>query len=230
MSPIQPGRHGFTLLELLLAMTVFAAVAAIVLPTVGSLLTDRRLTRGADQIRAELIRTRVRAMREGRVFLLKGRQDAGRFTIESMSSAADGTEAIDQTGSQSSLINGADQTIGAIAGINPTESFSRVVELPETVLLASIATSPVGGAGSVERALMLQPVDTANVASSFAPAAGTDGLDLATEGGAELTPIYFYPNGNTSNAAITITHAESGSLIVTLRGLTGDADVVEVSP
>ena len=102
-------RSAFTLLELLLTLSVLAAIAAVAIPQIGTLLGDRRVVRAADQLRIEMTGLRVEAMRGGRVMMLQCLLDEGQFRMRSFYSLADATEAIDQTGSQSTLLNGADQ-------------------------------------------------------------------------------------------------------------------------
>lgn len=201
-------------------MAVFAAIAAVVIPTAGTLLSDQRLTRATDQLRAELIRLRVRAMREGRVMVLRGNQGGNALEIAPMFTSSDATEAIDQTGSQSSLLSGSDQTIGTSIDNSSVTATNRTIELPLAVSLDAIVTAPISG--GVELATMLQPLDVtlADVGRST-----EEVVDMGT--GAPLTEIYFYPNGTTSNAVIALSHPEAGSAQVWLRGLTGDATVEE---
>ncbi|NND97551.1 MAG: prepilin-type N-terminal cleavage/methylation domain-containing protein, partial [Pirellulaceae bacterium] len=59
--------NAFTLLELLLAIAIVAALSAVAIPQIGMMLGDRRLVRAADQLRIEITERRVEAMREGRV-------------------------------------------------------------------------------------------------------------------------------------------------------------------
>ncbi|MEM6365289.1 MAG: prepilin-type N-terminal cleavage/methylation domain-containing protein [Planctomycetota bacterium] len=216
-------RNAFTLLELLLAMAVFAVMAAVVLPAAGSLLADRRLTRAADQLRAEMIRTRVSAMRQGRVMVLKTDQGTGKISIEPIFSASDATETLDQTGAQTSLLAGADQAIATLnTGVETAPG--RIIELPDEVFVDAIATSPVGGRNSVEAASLIQPSDVA-VTMQSSQAAAVQSNDQSFQPSSPLAPIYFYPNGSTSNAIITLSHEQAGTASLRLRGLTGDATI-----
>ncbi|SMP63340.1 prepilin-type N-terminal cleavage/methylation domain-containing protein [Neorhodopirellula lusitana] len=199
---------GFTIIELLLAMTIFAAAAALVLPTIGGLLTDRRLVRATDQVRAEMIRLRVYAMRNGRVMKLSTESAENLLTITPVFSAADALQANDQSGGQASLLSDADQTTGAIStnSMNAEEE-GWTIELPEGVQVSSIVTSAVGGSGSIE------------AASLTTEATGTD-TSNTTSGS-----VYFYPTGQTSNAILTVSDSLSPDVFVLLRGLTGSVEV-----
>lgn len=211
---------GFTLLELLLSMAVFASMAAIIIPAAGTLLSDRRLTRGTDQLRAEIIRLRVRSMREGRVMVMRANEGSGLMTVTPLFTSADATESMDQTGSQAALLSGAEQAIGSAAAPSGMTATSRTIELPVAVQVVSISTSPVGG--SVEVASMLQPTDLPMEAAASSP----EGVAESDSVGQPLPEIYFYPNGTTSNAVLVLSHPEAGTAQVRLRGLTGDATVV----
>ncbi|PHQ35626.1 prepilin-type N-terminal cleavage/methylation domain-containing protein [Rhodopirellula bahusiensis] len=223
----------FTLLELLLAMAVFAAIAAVVIPTAGALLSDRRLVRGTDQLAAEMTRLRVRAMRDGRVMVLRpaeanfvdaeGASQSNAWIVSPLGSAADGTQAADQSGSQSSLLSGASQTLDA-STVTPVEADARVIQMPEGVTITTVLTSPVGGQGSTEAATLL--INATESTTATVP--DTDG-EVVLTASSDFPPIYFYPTGQTSNARITLSHIEVGSAAVLLRGLTGDTSV-EVSP
>jgi prepilin-type N-terminal cleavage/methylation domain-containing protein len=223
----------FTLLELLLAMAVFAAIAAVVIPTAGALLSDRRLVRGTDQLAAEMTRLRVRAMRDGRVMVLRpaepnfvdasGVNQSNAWIVSPLNSSADAVQATDQTGSQSSLLSGASQTLDATA-VAPVQADARVIQMPEGVTITSVLTSPVGGQSSTEAATLL--INAAESTTATVP--GTDGEVVLTASN-DFPPVYFYPTGQTSNARITLSHMEAGSGAVLLRGLTGDTSV-EVTP
>lgn len=209
---------GFTLLELLLAMVIAAAAAAMVIPVVGSLLGDRELIRAGDQIRAELARLRVHAIREGRVMTLQTNPNSGELIIAPKFSAADANESSDSPAGPSALLSGADQAMGVAAPTLASTSGGWTFSLPENVVVQSVVTSPVGGSHSLEAALLSTPATVD---------AGGGGAPTGT-----LPVVYFYPTGQTSNAIITIgsrTDGDSGSsnapgyvVRVQVRGLTGD--------
>lgn len=104
-----PRRPAFTLLELLLTISVLAAIAAVAIPQAGLLLGDQRLVRAGNQLQVEMTRLRVDSMREGRVMMIEAMLEGNTIRIKPFYSIADSTEAFDQTGSQSSLLSGAEQ-------------------------------------------------------------------------------------------------------------------------
>ncbi len=209
---------GFTLLELLLALVVAAAIGAMVIPIAGTMLGDRRLIRAGDQVRAELTRLRVHAMREGQVMTLQSNPNSGELTIAPKFTAADANQSSDSPTATSALLSGAKQAMGTAAPtVAPTGS-GWTLDLPENVVVRSVVTSPVGGTNSIEAAALSTPVPV--------DAAGK-GAQLGT-----LPVIYFYPTGQTSNAIITIGNRSDGDsgnsgadanvVRVQVRGLTGD--------
>jgi len=205
---------GFTLLELILAMAVFAGAAAMVMPTIGGLLADRRIVRAADQVRAEMIRLRVHAMRHGRVMKLENvdNEDPSvgkQLKVTSVFSATDSINAMESSGAQSSLLSGADQTVGAVGtAMTTVGEESWAIELPVGVSVKAVVTSPAGGSASIEAAAL--------TTSDSGAATGTPST---------MPAVYFYPTGQTSNAIITLTDEASPDQYVQIRGLTGDVTI-----
>ena len=65
-----PVRAGYTLMEMLVVLTIIVIAAAIAVPVIRSMLTDGRVAAAGDQVRAQLAETRARAMDEGRPWRL----------------------------------------------------------------------------------------------------------------------------------------------------------------
>jgi hypothetical protein len=168
------------------------------------LLGDRRVVRAGDQLRVEMTRLRVDAMREGRVMMMEGMIEGSSFRIKPFFSVADSTEALDQTGSQSSLLTGASQ--GVVVAINQDLSAEQTIELPEDVRVVSVGVVSAARATEIEQ------------------------LTLQNQGQGWSRPILFYPDGSTSTAAITLSHESVGRVVVKIRGITGDVTVSEVLP
>ena len=196
-------RLAFTLLELLLTLAVLAAITAVSIPHVGSLLGDRRLVRAGDQVQIEMNRLRVDAMRQGRVMMIEALTGGNSIRVKPFHSVTDATEAIDQTGSQSGLLAGATQGSIAAPATNQPE---RLIELPAEVTIASVGVVSAARAAEIEQA------------------------SLADQSAGWSRPVLFYPDGSTSTAAIVLRHRTMGQLTVKLRGITGQATVSQVMP
>ncbi len=72
-------RCGYTLSEVLLVLGIIAGVAALAQPALRSSLGDSRLRSAARQLRAELAKTRLRAMQSGTAQRFRYQVDCNRF-------------------------------------------------------------------------------------------------------------------------------------------------------
>ncbi|WP_436715023.1 prepilin-type N-terminal cleavage/methylation domain-containing protein [Roseiconus lacunae] len=197
-------RRGFTLLELLLVLAIMSVLASVALPQIAWLLGDRRVVRGAKIVREELMLARVDAMREGRIMMLDGMLEGGSIRVRPYVSLTDSVNAVDQTGSQSAMLNGADQ--GQQVTLVQDPSDNREVTLPEDVTVQSVAVV------ATARALEVQQANLSNQAEGYSQ------------------PVLFYPDGTTSTAAITLAHPVHGQITVRLRGITGDVTISDIGP
>jgi type II secretory pathway pseudopilin PulG len=194
----------FTLLELLLSLAVLAALTAVAIPQVGLLAGDRRLVRGGDLLRVEMTRLRVDAMREGRVLMLEGLLEGNSFRARPYYSASDATEALDQTGTQTSLLTGASEGVVTILE-QPSES-QESIDLPEDITVEAV------GVVSAARSMEIEQLTESDRSEGWS------------------RPILFYPDGSTSTAVVTLSNPKLGRIVVRLRGITGDVTVSEVLP
>ncbi len=197
-------RTAFTLLELLLTLSVLAAIASVVIPQVGLLMGDRRLVRAAEQFRVEMTRGRVDAMRQGRVLMLQGMVEGSSLRIKPYFSTSDSTEAIDQTGSQSGLLTGASQ--GTVVTLEVDDQAEELVELPEGITVVSVGVVSAARGSQIEQ------------------------MTLGDQSEGWSRPVLFYPDGSTSTASIVLSAGEVGRIVVKLRGITGDVTISEVLP
>ncbi|TWU07684.1 pilus assembly FimT family protein [Stieleria varia] len=190
---------GFTLLELLLVISLIAVLGSIAIPTFAMLLGDRRLVRAANEMSEEMMRLRLRAMREGRTMILDGELEQGVIRIRPFQSLADSIEAYDQTGSQSAMLTGADQA--TVTALQPDAVADREIQLPDEVVLQNIAVVSAARAAAIEQ------------------------QTVSDQTGGFSRPILFYPDGTTSTAALTLKHATDGTITIKMRGITGDVTV-----
>ncbi len=195
-------RGAFTLLEMLLVLAILSVLASIAIPQVAWILGDRRLVRGAKLIREELMLARIDSMRQGRILMVDAMLESNTLRVQPYFSIADSVNAIDQTGTQSAMLTGAEQ--GQFVPVTQDETQIRQLELPIDVVVQSV------GVVSAARAMEIQQATMSNQAEGYSQ------------------PILFYPDGTTSTAAITLAHPTHGQVTVKLRGITGDVTIGEV--
>jgi len=202
-------------------MAVFAAASAVVIPLAAGLLSDRELVRAGDQVRGELTRLRVHAVREGRVMTLQCNPESGELRVVPMFSSNDAIESAGGSGAPSALLSGADQAMGVIVPTDDASAEGWTIELPEGIVVRGVVSSAVGGASAVEASLLNRstPMDSG----------ATDGESSTDESfTGELPMVYFYPTGQTSNAIITFGNAAASMSAERRAGLSEDANVVRV--
>src|SRR6185437_3581200 len=93
MASTRHRRSAFTLLELLLALSVLVAVAAITWPALERPLASQRLRRAAEQVRTQWIKARTKAISTGETYSFRYEPDTARFRVESQSQEASLLEA-----------------------------------------------------------------------------------------------------------------------------------------
>ncbi|TWT83930.1 hypothetical protein CA13_54040 [Planctomycetes bacterium CA13] len=202
-------RIAFTLLELLLTLAIFAAMTAVIIPKLAPLLGEQNLVRAAEQLRIEMTRMRIEAMRGGQVMIVQGEIGTSTLQVKPYISASDAIETVGGSNSQSGLLTGADQA-AVVAMPFESEVEEKTIDLPEEVTIESIVV--VSSARSFQ---MGQETGSGQMT-----------LDPTI---ASTSPILFYADGTTSTAAVTLTHPTSGRVTVKLRGITGESTIGEVS-
>ncbi|MFO0903634.1 MAG: prepilin-type N-terminal cleavage/methylation domain-containing protein [Pirellulales bacterium] len=96
--PIADGaRRGFTLLELMLVLALMVVIAAIAWPSIKGTFASQRLRKAAEQLRAELGKTRVRAMRTGTIQTFRFQVGMGNFSSETWTASVEDVNASNAT-------------------------------------------------------------------------------------------------------------------------------------
>jgi len=85
-------RHAFTLVEILLTLSIIVALAALAWPALEWTLTRQRLLKAADQIRAEWCGARVDAMESGQNYVFRYMPQGDQFQIRPQVTEVTGEE------------------------------------------------------------------------------------------------------------------------------------------
>jgi Tfp pilus assembly protein FimT len=164
------------MLEMILVLALLVAVGAMVLPAMQGPMSDQRLRKAADLIRAQWTRARVRAMQSGQVHVFRYDVASDRYLVElwqgEFETDASAMAAQHQQSPWTSETDDSDQPLG-IDG----------QQLPSGI------TFFTGETTLDRRALQIGEMSSGN---------GTD------DGGPP--PIVFYPDGTTTDARIVLTN------------------------
>ncbi len=192
-------RAGFTLMEVVLVLAIMAIIAATAWPGMQRLYAGRRVSAAADQVRSAWCQARVEAMRSGHTYAFRYELGGERFRTELQPDADASTSANGGTGNQAA--GGAASATAAGDASHPAEDRT----LPEGVRFSAAAAS--------------DPAAGSNPGAAPQPSAGAaDGWSA---------PVFFYPDGTTSDVQLVLTGQRSCAIRVTLRGMTGTVTVAD---
>ncbi len=203
-------------MEILLVLALLVAVAAVSLPVLRGPMENQRLRASGDIVRVEWSRARVKAMETGRTYVFQHQPEVGAFRIEPWYLDDDYLESSDVNlaGGAGGGINGlqVNQALASGSGVNTASTTSTTAtsttelgELPEGVVF-------VGGESELD--------DRSAFLSLTAMPDEEDALWSA--------PIFFYPDGTSSTSRILLRNGRGRYLMVSLRGLTGVAQVSDL--
>jgi type II secretory pathway pseudopilin PulG len=197
---------GFSLVEVLLTLGLLAAVAALAWPEVRRQFDNYRLRTASDMIRTEWCLARIEAIRTGCVYTFRRSGDGNHFSTQRESDDMT-APAAPQAQSQSQWQSPSPSTPSYAAPQAAAAAAPQSVEktLPEGVEFMMIETAPDAAAGA--EALEGSP-------------------DAVSPDWSE--PIFFYPDGTTSDAQLTLKNDQGRSVQMDLHGLTGTVDVGDI--
>jgi prepilin-type N-terminal cleavage/methylation domain-containing protein len=185
-------RDAFTLMELLLVLALMVAIAAIAWPALRGSFDTQRLGKAADQLRAAFGKTRVRAMRTGAIHVFRFQPGRAGYGSETWTASAE-------------EVVSAVTAAGGVASGQATPTMTA----PST---SSTDTLPDGVV------FHLAEVTVDARAANLLGAGGQGGDGETAEWS---SPIFFYPDGTTSNTHVVLANERGQAIVVTLRGLTG---------
>lgn len=189
-------RGAFTLLELVLALAVMAAILGLAFPVLMRFSAEHTLKENVEAVRARLARTRLSAMNSGLTWQFRYEPNGRRCLVlpqqRPLSSPDSGDAAVDGN----------------------TEAIAELLELAEGL---RFLPSPPGPA-----ALTSQSTTTERLAEDWLTAFGAP-ASLAEVGWAGA--ILFMPDGTAQDASLVVVDDDGRYQVLSVRGLTAAATV-----
>lgn len=245
-------RIGFTLFEVLVVLVILVMIAALGVPALRGTLAQQQLKYAADQVRGEWLDTRVRALEEGQIFCMRGEIGGSTLIIDRVLDAHftaglssrkttrrfeannqyDPFESGGFTGDVQDFILRDPHSITERGG-------AVIIKLPGRVTIADVIAvseersafylglSDPGGetmshASDIEMEMFgIEAIVTGEIRLGETPSAENNM--------AWSTPIFFYPDGSTSTAAILLKNEAGRCIEVRLRGLTGTGTATRIT-
>lgn len=194
-------RRGFTLMELLLTLSLLVVLTLLAWPLLQEPLASRRLLAAADAIRTQWTLARVEAMHSGRTRVFRYAVNGSCFSTERQDADP------------------------ALAGLAAADDLPP--DVPEDLIASEESAAPQQ---SVEKTLPEGVQFSVQELSADMP---TPPADMAAEPGQAAArdlpeSIFFYADGTTSDARLTLRDSRGRTVTLTLRGLTGTVAVSEV--
>ena len=239
---------GFTLFEVVLVLAIFILLAALGIPMMWTTLAQQRLKHSATQIRGEWVETRVRAMDEGHIFAMRAKIGGSTIVISQILDAhfTAGLSSRQTTGRFDANNQRDPFEKGGFTGdaydfiLRDPESAIKgdsaiVIELPDTVTVAdvivvieeraafylglTVPSETTGIMDGSEEYYAIEELMTGDI--RYGETSGADGL--------WSSPIFFYPDGSTTTAAMLLKNESGRCIEVRLRGLTGTTTVTDIT-
>ncbi len=206
LSPLRVSaqRGGFTLVELLVVLTILGLLIGMSWPSVTRLMGRTRVKEAAKYVRTELGETRLKAIETGTPQIFRFQPGTGFFEVRPKEEETAGPAVL-----KSALEQLSDDAVDSesITGAEGEGEQAYERYLPDGMLFAG--------------------QEVARQPEAEEPTQGLVGLSTAQMNEQQnwSEPIVFFPNGRTSNARIRVTDGERYAVDVSLRGLTGTVRV-----
>jgi len=239
----------FTLVEVMLVLVIMLVLAGLSLPLLSNVLVQYRLKKSADIVRAEWIRLRIQAMEEGQILCFRTLIGGNRILVDRVldvhftaslrtddsyfqrrSGDLAGTPGYyeEDTFYSSGFSGSEEDFILRDPSQASSETGARFLELPEGVFFADTLAVPDERAayylgftvGEDENGTVQDPV--ANRDTRY-------GETKARDGTLWSAPVFFFPDGTTSTAAVLLKNQSNRCLEVRLRGLTGTTSIGSIT-
>lgn len=201
-------RRGFTLLELLLVLTILAVLAGFAVPTFESMVSSRRIQNSIEKLQNELLEARVEAMKTGQAQVFRATIHGNSYSITPWLS---GNEEIDAA---------AGATVMTAGGVVETERTS-------TGAVAASSGVDSDSLRALETDVMFLSIDTlvdsrnALEIQKSGEIAPMPGAPAASASGSTSSPLLLYPDGTSTTAQVILADVYGRRWAIQLRGVTG---------
>lgn len=199
-------RSGFTLLELLLVLTIMAVVGSIAIPSLDKLLERQRLRGAADEMRLAWESARLKSMRTGQAQVFQCNIGANSFTVSPLILHDD----------EANLGDGGTVMSGGVALQTSSTEFG----------MSAAAAEPTGKEQTIDEELQFASCIVSGDlrASAVAQSGESAQINLQTV----QQSVIFYPDGTTSTAELKIQNQRGDTVGVQIRGLTGHTRLLDL--
>jgi prepilin-type N-terminal cleavage/methylation domain-containing protein len=224
---------GYTLTEVMIVLALLAAIAGTSWPALMRPWSRNLVQQAAQEFTEQLIDARIQSIEHSQVYVLRWRPGTGRFelTEQSLKTAANDPSDVSTTGLS---LEQPEVTRQSIAGRDESDRADGQVDSGKTDQPGSTGQDLLHGVAF--KAANRQP-STSGAGAGFESTAdiGPDpsigepvsGTGTATDWS---TPVWFFPDGSTSNGRWTLVSADGYETDVFLRGFTGAVSVGPVRP
>lgn len=214
-------RTGLTLVELVLVISLLVIATALTAPAMHNAFASVRLKRAGDQVLAAWARARAEAIETGAVWQCRFRPETNVLCIEPWSAVDAASSAPTTPGGRTGASAARSSTSGSTSSRSAGASAAAG---PRNATFKSGAAGSATDAAGVERQLgegLKCYRGERGVDDPLRPDVASESL---TSTGSEWSEaILFFPDGSTSDAALTLALEDRLFLRLHLRGLTGVA-------
>jgi Tfp pilus assembly protein FimT len=200
-----------TLLEILLTLCLLVILASLTWPALGRPMATQRLRAAVDQVRTEWVHARVKAMSSGQPHTFRYTLDGDSYLLEAEANEDDVSET-----TSANPTNTAGQDSGDSA-----DSRSQHHRLPDKIRFITGQAAGQSGTQSAASGVQSTAFGSQSPAASAASSAAGDSASLSQ-------PIFFYADGTSSDAQVSLRNEYGQTVALSLRGLTGVVLVSEV--
>ncbi len=196
--------RAFTLVEVLLVLALLVIVAGMAWATLQRPMARQRLRSAADEVRSQWCAARIDAMKSGHTFAFRYLVHGDRYHL----AAQDDTEAATSTSAPPS------------SSAAPSSTTAQTAESDDDELGDDPLPPPVDKV--LPQGIRFLPADGNNDLAAMGDNHETGPADNS---GDWSDPIYFYADGSTSDARLSIASDRHAAMRLQLRGITGSVTV-----